>query len=188
MAADAERGFLYVANGLTCDVRKFDVSGAEPKRVAILGDGVLDFPRGVAVAPDGTVYVVDSRHHRVCVFGLDGKLLSSFGGPGRAPGKFLYPWGIAVDPVSGLLFVSDPQNGRVQAFEKDGRLADWWNRFKAAEFGKKPAEEGPARVPFGSSGPPGNHDETFGLCCDARGYLYVGTGPYVARFRIARGK
>ncbi len=183
MAADPARGFLYVANSLTCDVRKYDVSGPEPKRVGILGDGVLDFPRGVAVGQDGSVYVVDSRHHRICVFSAAGKLTSSFGGPGRAPGRFLYPWGIAADPVSGLIFVSDPQNCRVQAFEKDGKPAGWWNRFKARNLDGKP--EGP-KIPGMSSGPPGNHDETFGLCCDGLGHLFAGTGSYIARFRIAK--
>ncbi len=188
MAVDAERGLLYVANSLACDVRKYDVAGSEAKRVGVIGDGALDFPYGVACSSAGDVYVVDSRKHRICVFDRAGKLVRSFGGPGREQGLFLYPWGIAVDPKSGAVFVSDPQNSRVQAFDREGKLLSCWNRFKAANLDGTPVEAGGARIAGMRGGPPGDHDETYGLCCDGRGYLYVGTGPYIARFRILAGK
>jgi hypothetical protein len=182
MAVDGERGFLYVANSLTNDVRKFNVAGHEPKRVGIVGEGELDFPRGVACDPQGNVYVVDSRHHRVCVFDPGGKLLRTLGSMGRGPGEFLYPWGIALDPRSKLVFVSDPQNGRVQVFDDKGAFVTWWNRFPAASLdGAKPQSRGSRALP-------GNHDDTFGLACDGRGFLYVGTGSHIAKFRIVRSK
>jgi len=46
------------------------------------GDGQFDSPRGVAVAPDGTVYVADSRNSRIQRFSATGTFLGTWGSPG----------------------------------------------------------------------------------------------------------
>lgn len=186
MAVDGEGGFLYVANSLTSDVRKFRLTGPEPERVGVIGTGELDFPRGVAVGREGEVYVVDSRHHRVCVFDGAGELLRSFGGAGREPGKFLYPWGIAICPRTGTVFVSDPCNDRIQAFDGEGKLVSWWNAFDACELGSAEEPAVPVVDPRARAGPEGNHDRSFGLACDGRGFLYVSTGSHIAKFKVEK--
>jgi tripartite motif-containing protein 71 len=51
--------------------------------------------------------------------------LGSWGGPGRAPGRFEEPSGIAVDSA-GHVFVSDRRLDRVQKFSAGGRLLAAW--------------------------------------------------------------
>ena len=81
-------------------------------------------PYGVDTDASGSrVYVTDHIKHEVMVFGPRGNLLSSFGGPGVLPGRFLKPAGVAVGP-DGTVFVADRCNRRIQHFTADGRFLD----------------------------------------------------------------
>jgi predicted membrane-bound mannosyltransferase/DNA-binding beta-propeller fold protein YncE len=108
----------------------FGSQGAEP--------GQLNAPRGIAVAPDGSLYVADSRNHRIQHFSAQGDLLHSWGRfgdlqTGDAPGgTFNEPWGIAVSQ-DGSVFVSDTWNHRIQKFTADGKFVKMWGGFGQAE-------------------------------------------------------
>jgi DNA-binding beta-propeller fold protein YncE len=53
------------------------------------GDGELNFPTGISIDSDDTVYIAEKvRNHRVSVFTKDGKFLISFGSQGDGPGQF----------------------------------------------------------------------------------------------------
>jgi DNA-binding beta-propeller fold protein YncE len=80
-------------------------------------------PLGLTFDASGNLYVTDvtPEMHRVLVIDSDGDLKLSFGRQGEAPGEFSYPNGIAVDD-SGRIFVADGNNGRMQAFDKDGEF------------------------------------------------------------------
>ena len=94
--------------------------------------GQFDSPRGVAVAPDGSVYVVDMRNARVQRFGRDGAFLKQFGSLGRGDGQLWResgrgPTGIAIDR-DGNVYVADTWNHRIEKFGADGAfLAKWGN-------------------------------------------------------------
>lgn len=108
---------LYVADSLNFRVQVFD---AELKFVRAFGGagdtpGDLPRPKGLAVEPDGTVWVVDGAFDAVQGFASDGELVSVIGGAGRAAGRFWLPAGAAIDST-GRLFIADTWNARVQVF------------------------------------------------------------------------
>ncbi|NPV08707.1 MAG: TIGR03663 family protein [Anaerolineae bacterium] len=121
-------------------------------------EGRFTQPRGVAVAPDGNVYVVDSGNHRVQVFTPQGQFLHSWGGPGNGPGQFTEPWGIAVAP-NGDVYVADTWNHRVQWFSARGDFQGMWGYFADAGGNLQAS-------PGGFWGP---RD----LVVDSEGYVYV---------------
>jgi len=84
-------------------------------------DGQFNVPLQAAVAPDGTLYVLDSGNFRVQAFDKDGNFLRKFGEPGKSYGSFARPRGIAVDD-DGLVYVSDAGFNNIQIFNPEGQL------------------------------------------------------------------
>lgn len=92
--------------------------------------GPFNFPTNVAIAADGTIYAADGYGNaRVHVFAPDGRLLRSWGEPGRGPGQFHAPHGIAVDDAAGetIVYVADRENSRIQRFTSAGEPIDIWD-------------------------------------------------------------
>ena len=79
------------------------------------GDGELDFPTGISIDSDDTVYVAEASNHRVSVFTREGKFLTSFVSKGDGPGQFNNPHRITLDK-NGMIYVADSGNNRVQIF------------------------------------------------------------------------
>ena len=117
--------------------------------------GELNAPRGVAVAPDGTLYVADSRNNRIQHLTTDGKVLQTWGtfadiAKGQAPGgTFFEPWGIAVG-LDGSVYVADTWNHRVEKFSADGNFIKMWGIFGQAE--KPDAFWGPRTIAIDAKG------------------------------------
>ena len=92
------------------------------------GDGPGEFqsPIGVAIAPDGTILVLDAGDGRVQRLAPDGSPLGSFGSLGSSPGQFDRPSGIAVD-ADGAVYVSEAGGARrVQRMSPDGSVIAAW--------------------------------------------------------------
>ena len=69
-------------------------------------------PTGVALAPNGDLYVADGYGNaRVHRFSADGKLIQSWGEPGTGPGQFNLPHDIWVTPDE-RVFVADREDDR----------------------------------------------------------------------------
>jgi predicted membrane-bound mannosyltransferase/DNA-binding beta-propeller fold protein YncE len=103
--------------------------------------GLLQNPRGIALAPDGTLYVADTGNHRIQRFDQNGEVLATWGSfsgsdaslSGQAEtGTFNEPWGIAVGP-DGAIYVADTWNNRIQKFSPEGEFIRAWGTFGQGE-------------------------------------------------------
>ena len=84
------------------------------------GEGMLNYPMGLAVTAKDEVVVADNQNHRVQVFDSDGTFLRSFCHKGENAGKLKNPTGIAIDKDRKII-VSENLNHRVQILSWEGR-------------------------------------------------------------------
>lgn len=94
--------------------RELSLSASE-----VIGRGIFDRPRNVAVGKDGRLYVADAGNHRIAII-EDNRLIGEFGRFGTAEGELNEPWGVAVDDE--FVYVADTWNHRVQKFTLDGEF------------------------------------------------------------------
>ncbi len=135
VAVDAQ-GFVYAADELNYRVQKFTNEGEFVLAWGKPGFGPGEFgyypppsapdgPYGVAVAPDGTIYVGDPGGFRVQHFTPDGAFLGTLDGVTR-------PRGIAVDPY-GSVFVAEDWNSHIIKFSPDGQVILSWGGYGCCE-------------------------------------------------------
>jgi uncharacterized protein (TIGR03663 family) len=122
------------------------------------GEGQFVTPRGVAVAPDGSIYVADAGNHRIQVFDQQGNFLLQWGSAGTAPGQFNEPWGVAVG-LDGTVYVADTWNHRVQMFTPTGQFKNAFGLF--------------VNVQHNAQAEPGNFWGPRDIAVDAQGNIYV---------------
>src|SRR5262249_11080912 len=130
------------------------------------GDGELTFPTGLAVGPDGLVYVADNGNRRIQKFSPQGKFLARWGQGGEGPGQFggtgadklpptfgRGPGFLAFDGM-GLLNATDARGGKVHRFKPDGTLVSSWgsNADGPGGFGGRPKSPGPMGIAIDRQG------------------------------------
>jgi len=108
----------------TAEIRKVDVVEVQPAGPRKQDpEGVFHEPRGVAVAPDGSLYVADFGNSRIQKLSSQMKCVAAWGKKGPALGEFNEACGVAVDG-EGNLWVADTFNGRIQKFTPEGEVID----------------------------------------------------------------
>ena len=88
-----------------------------------------NFVRPYAMVEDkeGNMWVTDREAHNIQKFRRNGEnweKVVQIGNKGREEGKFAHPRGIAIHPKSGLVYVSDMRNHRIQVFLDDQRTGE----------------------------------------------------------------
>ncbi len=133
--AFAADGSFYVADSRNHRIQHFSAAGEllnvfgemtplDPNTTQPLADapaGTFTEPWGVAVGPDGSVYVSDTWNHRIQKFDADGNFIAAWGRFGQSGvlDEMWGPRGIAVS-ATGRVFVADTGNKRVIVFDEQG--------------------------------------------------------------------
>ncbi len=129
VAFDRGGRVLFVGQAGAARISAFDaLTGARLFAFAGCDGDALGMPAGLALAPDGDLWVADRVRRRVLRLrpenGSDGRpralrCVSSFGRYGAGPGEFQYPQAVAVD-ARGRVYVCDQADDRCQAFSPEG--------------------------------------------------------------------
>lgn len=162
--AVAQDGTLYTADSRNHRILHLDQDGnllnswgdydaSDFQANVMAAEGSFNEPWGLAIGPDGSVYVTDTWNHRIQKFTPDGQFVTMWGQFGTAETNYHFwgPRGIAVDG-QGRVFVTDTGNKRVVIFDSDGQDLD----------------------SFGGGGlGVGQFDEPVGIDVDDLGRLYI---------------
>jgi DNA-binding beta-propeller fold protein YncE len=103
--------------------------------VAGNGPDTFDRPTGVAIAPDGDIFVADGHFPnkfgtaRVVKFARDGRLIKVWGRKGAEPGEFDEPHDIFIGGSQSRVYIADRRNSRIQVFDQDGNFIVAWTQF-----------------------------------------------------------
>lgn len=116
---------VFAGNGTTC---------GDPRQC---GDGVpatqaaLNYPKGMAVGPDGSLYIADSYNHRIRRVSPNG-IISTVAGTGAdgfsgdngpaTQAQLYFPDGVAVGP-DGSIYVAEWGNNRIRRIGPDGIIS-----------------------------------------------------------------
>jgi sugar lactone lactonase YvrE len=129
LAIDTQNRLLYVADIDLDQILVYDADtlkllrkiGTSGHKHELTTPGDFSKPAGVAVDPEGNLYVADTMNNRIEIFDADGQFISTFGKAGDGPGYFSRPKGVAIDS-DGHVWVADGMQDRVQVFDKEGQL------------------------------------------------------------------
>ncbi len=208
IAAGMASGLIYVADTGNNRLQVFDTSGnwrgtwGGPASSKL--NGGFSSPNSIAViVTDGLerVVVADTGNNRIQVLNADGTWAMTFGSTKAGSGIMDYnnPQGVAVDTVTGLIYVCDTLNNRVKkldafgnalqiiggigsaegkfnypraaAIDSSGRVyvADA-NNYRVQRFSR----EGAFELKWGSKGAAaGQFGDIYGISVDSEGYVYV---------------
>jgi DNA-binding beta-propeller fold protein YncE len=171
------KGDLYVSDGYgNCRVHRFSPTGELKQSWGTAGGGPGEFylPHGIAVAPDGRVFVCDRENDRIQIFSSDGEYLTEwtdtqrpthlvFDAQGRAYVSELWWHPGSVSGRHGP--IHDARYGRVSVYDQDGRILARWGSPEACA--------------------PGSFAAPHGLAVDSRGDIYVSEVTWT--FAVSRG-
>jgi sugar lactone lactonase YvrE len=129
LAFDAA-GKIYIADtGNNRVVRVDDMTGANWTMLTSNSAGTVHYSSvyGIGVDSTGRIYVADMLADQIVrVDNMTGANWTTLGGPGIGSGVgfFSNPYGMALDPLTGAIFVADTQNGRIVR-SGDMTTLDW---------------------------------------------------------------
>lgn len=104
-----------------------DTGCEKPMDLVPRAAGPFNYPTEMAPAPWGDIYVTDGyRNSRVHRFFSDGRLIHSWGEPGKKePNQFHLPHSLVISQ-DGRIVVCDRENSRIQLFSPEGQFLTMW--------------------------------------------------------------
>ncbi len=155
--AIAQDSSIFVADSLNHRIQHFSADGQLINYWGSFADlaageapgGTFNEPWGIAIGPDGSVYVTDTWNHRVQKFDQNGNFILEWGyfGTAETPDGFWGPRGIAVNN-DGQVFVTDTGNKRIVVFDSNGQYI---TQFGEAGFDIGQLDE-PVGIAIGQNG------------------------------------
>jgi DNA-binding beta-propeller fold protein YncE/class 3 adenylate cyclase len=150
-------GTIYVADRLNHRIARLAADGTPLTSWGSegSGDGQLERPDAVAVAPNGSVYVADTGNNRIEEFSPDGRFVGSFGSSGT--GQLNQPTDVVIaDPAASCatcpptVYVVDSGNNRLVKFTPSGKVLQQWKvpAGEAAQASLQDAAIGPGGTVF----------------------------------------
>ena len=92
-------------------VNSFDQNSGE------IGNAEFSHPHGVAITADDFILVADN--HNIQKISMDGERIKLVGKQGSGPLEFNVPCGITISPTTGLIYIADRLNHRIQVLNPD---------------------------------------------------------------------
>jgi hypothetical protein len=90
-------------------------------------ENMLGDVAGMAVAPDGAIYLYDRQIPALRKYSADGEYIATFGREGGGPGEYKQSdGGLAVLP-DGRVLLRDPGNARITVYSPTGEALDSWS-------------------------------------------------------------
>jgi len=147
---------VYVSDTGNKRIRVYDSNGAFQYDIGAggSGDGRLNEPAGVDVA-NGRVYIADTWNRRLAIFNTDGTFVENVTVSAWFEEQGNRPY-LAADPARNLLYVTDPDAGRILVYSLDGDCL--------GSFGQRTTQGAPL---------PGDFAVVGGIAVDDVGNLYV---------------
>ncbi|KAM6230057.1 peptidyl-glycine alpha-amidating monooxygenase isoform 3-T3 [Porphyrio hochstetteri] len=144
--------FVYQQRGLG-PIEQNTILVLNPSNAKLLhsmGKSLFYLPHGLSVDKNGNYWVTDVALHQVFKLGPDDKEPSLILGVAMQPGSdrshFCQPTDVAVDPITGSVYVSDGYcNSRVVQFSAGGLYVTQWGEGTESSSGK--AKPGQFRIP-----------------------------------------
>lgn len=119
LAVDKD-GHVYVGELKEGRIQILDRKGNLIKTIDGETTGLPLAPLAIAVDKEKKIYLAN-HNGEIFVLNREGELVQRFGEPGREPGQFAYPNGIAVNSKQHII-VSDSGNARLQVFNQEGNF------------------------------------------------------------------
>src|SRR5260370_15368724 len=100
----------------------------------VKGDGpdTFDMPSGIAIAPNGDIFVTDGhgKNDRVVKFSKDGKFIKTWGHHGSGPGEFDQPHDISIGGSRGYVYVAHRSNSHDPVIDQDRKFLVSWDAIR----------------------------------------------------------
>jgi tripartite motif-containing protein 71 len=139
--AATDDGGVYVGDTSNDEIDEWTAAGDFRRTWGASGRAAGNFtiPRGVAIGRQSVLLVADTRNDRIERFRPNRRFLDAWGAlnslgypaSGSDPGEFADPSGVAVDPASGDVYVTEGGNHRVQRLAADGTAIETYGGLRA---------------------------------------------------------